>query len=143
MTNKNNFWTNSDIGLLIVRISLGGIIFFHGFHKLLHGIEETSQILASGGMPLSGQLAYFVYVSEVLAPVLIVLGVFTRLSALSIFVTLIAIFLVLPFPVSLDEHGAMNIESQLYFLLLSAALFFTGPGRYTVKKNNSGNWLLD
>lgn len=143
MTNKNNFWTNPDIGILIVRIALGGIIFFHGFHKLLHGIDETTQILASGGIPAPGLLAYFVYVSEVLAPVLIVLGVFTRLSALTIVVTLITILIVLPFPVGLDEHGAMNIESQLYFLALSAALFFTGPGRYSVKQNTSGNWLLD
>ena len=141
MNNKDNFWTNSDIGLLIVRIALGGIIFFHGFHKITHGIADQFQILANNGIP--GVFIYFVYVSEVLAPVLIVLGIFTRLSSLSIFVTMIVIFYALPFPIGMDEHGAMNIESQLYFLLLSVALFFTGPGRYTLKKNNSGNWLLD
>jgi len=141
MNNKDNFWTNSDIGLLIVRIALGGIIFFHGFHKITHGIADQFQILANNGIP--GVFIYFVYVSEVLAPVLIVLGIFTRLSSLSIFVTMIVIFYALPFPIGMDEHGAMNIESQLYFLLLSVALFFTGPGRYAVRKNNSGNWLLD
>jgi len=141
MNNKDNFWTNADIGLLIVRIALGGIIFFHGFHKITHGIADQFQILANNGIP--GVFIYFVYVSEVLAPVLIVLGIFTRLSSLSIFVTMIVIFYALPFPIGMDEHGAMNIESQLYFLLLSVALFFTGPGRYTLKKNNSGNWLLD
>ena len=141
MNNKDNFWTNSDIGLLIVRIALGGIIFFHGFHKITHGIADQFQILAHNGIP--GVFIYFVYVSEVLAPVLIVLGIFTRLSSLSIFVTMIVIFYALPFPIGMDEHGAMNIESQLYFLLLSVALFFTGPGNYVLKKNNSGNWLLD
>ena len=49
MTNKSNFWTDSDIGLLIIRIGLGGIIFFHGFHKLMHGLEDQIQILASHG----------------------------------------------------------------------------------------------
>ena len=141
MNNKNNFWTNSDIGVLIVRVALGGIIFFHGFHKITHGIADQFQILANNGIP--GVFIYFVYISEVLAPVLIVLGILTRLSSLSIFVTMIVVFYALPFPIGLDEHGAMNIESQLYFLLLSVALFFTGPGRYTLKKNNSGNWLLD
>jgi len=141
MTNKENFWTNSDVGLLIVRIALGGIIFFHGFHKLMHGTDDQFQILASNGIP--GVFIYFVYISEVLAPVLIVLGVFTRISCLTIIVTMIVVFYALPFPIGLDVHGAMNIESQLYFLLLPIALFFTGPGRYTVKKNNSGNWLLD
>ena len=141
MNNKDNFWTNSDIGLLIVRIALGGIIFFHGFHKITHGVADQFQLLANNGIP--GQFIYFVYISEVLAPVLIVLGVFTRISCLTIIVTMIVVFYALPFPIGLSEHGAMNIESQLYFLLLSVALFFTGPGRYTVKKNNSGNWLLD
>jgi uncharacterized membrane protein YphA (DoxX/SURF4 family) len=56
---------------------------------------------------------------------------------------MIVIFYVLPFPIGLDAHGALTIESQLFFLLLPTALFFTGPGRYTLKKNNSGNWLLD
>ena len=141
MNNKDNFWTNSDIGLLIVRIALGGIIFFHGFNKIVHGIGDQWAILENHGIP--GVFIYFVYVSEVLAPVLVVLGILTRLSNLTIIVTMIVIFYALPFPIGLDEHGAMNIESQLYFLLLSVALFFTGPGRYVLKKNNSGNWLLD
>jgi len=141
MNNKDIFWTNPDIGILIVRIALGGIILFHGFHKVTHGVAEQFQILASNGIP--GQFIYFVYVSEVLAPVLIVLGIFTRISSLTIIVTMIVVFYALPFPIGMDEHGAMNIESQLYFLLLPIALFFTGPGRYTAKKNNSGNRLLD
>jgi putative oxidoreductase len=141
MNNKDNFWTNSDIGILIVRIALGGIIFFHGFHKITHGVADQFQILASNGIP--GVFIYFVYVSEVLAPVLIVLGILTRISSLTIIATMIVVFYALPFPIALDVHGAMNIESQLYFLLLPIALFFTGPGRYTLKKNNSGNWLLD
>jgi len=141
MTNKENFWTNSDVGLLIVRIALGGIIFFHGFNKIIHGIGDQWAILESNGIP--GVFIYFVYVSEVLAPVLVVLGILTRISNLTIIVTMIVVFYALPYPIGLDEHGAMNIESQLYFLLLSVALFFTGPGRYVLKKNNSGNWLLD
>jgi putative oxidoreductase len=141
MNNNDNIWTNSDVGLLIVRMALGGIIFFHGFHKITHGIADQVQILASNGIP--GFFMYFVYVSEVLAPVLIVLGILTRISSLTIIVTMIVVFYALPFPIGLDEHGAMNIESQLYFLLLPVALFFTGPGRYRLRKNDGGHWLLD
>lgn len=141
MNNNNNFWTNSDVGVLIVRIALGGIIFFHGFHKITHGVADQFQLLSSHGIP--GLFIYTVYISEVLAPVLIILGILTRISSLSIIVTMIVVFFVLPFPIGLDEHGAMNIESQLYFLLLPIALFFTGPGRYRLWKNDGGNWLLD
>lgn len=141
MTNKENFWTNSDIGLLIVRIALGGIIFFHGFNKIVHGIADQWAILEDHGIP--GVFIYFVYVSEVIAPVLVVLGILTRVANLTIIATMIVIFYALPYPIGLDEHGAMNIESQLYFLLLSVALFFTGPGKYVLKTNTSANWLLD
>jgi putative oxidoreductase len=141
MTNKNNFWTSSDVGALILRVTLGGVIFMHGFNKVIHGIDEQIQVLASNGIP--GQFMLFVYISEVLAPALIVLGILTRLSSLSIIVTMIIVFYVLPFPVGLDEHGALTIESQLFFLLLPAAIFFIGPGRYRLWKNDGGHWLLD
>ena len=124
-----------------MRLALGGIIFFHGFHKISHGVANQAQLLSSNGIP--GSFIYFVYLSEVVAPILIVLGILTRISNLTIIATMIVVFYVLPFPVGLDQHGAMNIESQLFFLLLPITLFFTGPGRYRIWKNDGGHWLLD
>jgi putative oxidoreductase len=95
----------------------------------------------NSGLP--GQLMYFAYISEVLAPVLILLGIYTRISILAVIVTMLTVFYVLPFPVGLDEHGALTIESQIFFTLVPLALFFTGPGRYRLMQNKSGNWLLD
>jgi putative oxidoreductase len=141
MTNKENFWTNSDIGLLIVRISLGGLVIFHGINKVINGITDQWGILEAAGIP--GFFIYLGYITEVLAPALVVLGILTRLSNISIIITMIVVFYALPFPIGLTEHGALNIEVQLYFLLLPIALFFTGPGKYVLKKNTSGNWLLD
>lgn len=141
MTNDKNFWTNSDIGLLLVRLVFGCLFFMHGFHKFHAGTADAAAILAGNGLP--GVLANFVYVSEMLAPALIVLGIYTRLSILTVLVTMVTIFYVLPFPILLDEHGALNIESHLFFTVLPLALFFTGPGRYRLMQNKSGNWLLD
>ena len=142
MTNNDNFWTNPDIGKLILRICLGGLIFLHGWHKVLHGIEDQTNMLAGNGIP--GFFMYFAYVSEVLAPVLIVLGIFTRLSAVSIVITLIVILFVIPAPLlGLNEHGALALEVQYFYLLTPAALFFLGAGRYRVWDSGSGNWLLD
>ena len=30
MTEKQSFWTDSDVGILILRITVGGLILFHG-----------------------------------------------------------------------------------------------------------------
>ena len=87
---------------------------------------------------------YFVYISEVLAPVLLILGVFTRISALAMVVTMITVICVLPVPVlGLDNHGASVIELQLFYLLVPVALFFTGPGRYRLKNTGVKHWFLE
>lgn len=142
MTDKKSFCTNSDLGALILRVTVGGLLLFHGVHKVQVGLEEQMGMLAAKGIP--SFFMYFVYVSEVVAPVLIILGVLTRLSALSIVVTLLVVLYVAPFPLmALGMHGEWAIETQMLYLLVPLALFFIGPGRYRVWSNPSGNPLLD
>lgn len=142
MTTKEPFWTNPDIGLLILRITVGGLLFLHGIHKISAGIENPMHLLTNNGLP--GQLMYFVYISEVIAPVLLLMGVFTRISALTIIMTMITIFYVIPGPLlGLDNHGASVIELQLLYLLIPVALFFTGPGRYRLKNTGTKHWFLN
>ena len=142
MTAKNQFWTNPDIGLLILRITAGGLLLLHGVHKISAGIDNQMQLLSDNGLP--GQLMYFAYISQILAPVLLVMGAFTRISALAIIITMITIIYVIPVPLlGLDEHGASMIELQLFYLLVPVALFFTGPGRYRLRRTGAKHWLLD
>jgi putative oxidoreductase len=142
MTTDKPFWTNPDIGLLILRISIGGLLFLHGAHKISAGIEHQMQVLSNNGLP--GQLMYFVYISEVIAPILLLVGIFTRISALTIIMTMITILYVIPDPLlGLNQHGASGIELQLLYLLVPVALFFTGPGRYRLKNTGSKQWFLE
>jgi len=142
MTKKQNFWTDSDVGILILRITVGGLILFHGIHKIQAGIDEQMQLLAANGIPTF--LMYLVYVTEIVAPVLLILGILTRLSAASIVATLVVILYVAPFPLTaIGPHGEWTIEIQMFYLLIPLALFFIGPGRLSVRPNKSGNWLLD
>ena len=142
MTTKQQCFTNPDIGILILRVTLGGLLFLHGFHKVLHGVADQMALLASNGIP--GVLIYFVYVAEVVAPVLIVLGLFTRLSALTIIVTMITVIYVLPFPIfALGPHGEWVVELQMLYLLVPAALFFLGAGRYRLCCDDNRHWLLN
>jgi putative oxidoreductase len=142
MTSKKTRWANQDLGLLLLRISLSGLLLLHGLHKIGSGLGNQMKLLAANGIP--GELMYFVYISEVLAPVLLLLGVFTRISALSIVITMITIIFVLPVPLlDLDKHGASVIELQLLYLLIPLALFFTGPGRYRLKNTGIKHSLLE
>jgi putative oxidoreductase len=142
MTDKNNFWSDSDVGVLILRITVGGLLLLHGIHKVQTGLEDQMGLLAAKGIPAF--FMYLVYVSEIVAPVLIILGIFTRLSAASIVVTMLVVLYVAPFPLmAMGEHGEWAIEIQMFYLFVPLALFFIGPGRFSVWPNKSGNWLLD
>lgn len=142
MASEKNAWTDADKGLLLIRVMFGVLILFHGWHKVVHGIDTPMARMASHGLP--GFLMYFAYVSEFVAPILIVLGLFTRLSALTLFVTMtVVVYIEVRTGVSLTPQGAVSIETQLIYWFISAALFFTGPGRYKVSAGSNSNWLYE
>src|SRR5262245_43462263 len=69
-----------DIGRLLLRVLVAGLMFFHGVDKVVHGPGHVMEDLAEHALPVA--LAYGVYIGEVVAPILILLGAWTRLAAL-------------------------------------------------------------
>ncbi|WP_370231845.1 DoxX family protein [Marinobacter nauticus] len=124
---------NADLGKLIVRLTLGGLMLFHGIAKLLNGVGFIEGQLASHGLPTS--LAYGVYIGEVIAPLMVILGYQTRIGALIIvFNMIVAIALVHGHQLlTLSSNGGWALELQGFFLFTALALIFLGPGRYKLK----------
>ena len=73
------FERRQDIGLLILRLSIGGLMLLHGIAKLQHGIAPIEGMVAQASLP--NFFAYGVYVGEVLMPILILLGIATRAAS--------------------------------------------------------------
>src|SRR5262245_33021547 len=69
----------SDAGKLLLRLLVAGLMLFHGFHKLVHGPVGTQEDLVAHGLP--AVLGYGVYIGELVAPILILVGAWTRLAA--------------------------------------------------------------
>ena len=124
---------NTDLGKLIVRLTLGGLLLFHGIAKLLNGIGFIEAQLASHNLP--AVLAYGVYIGEVVAPLMVILGYQTRIGALIIvFSMLVAIVLVHSHQLlSLAGNGGWALELQGFFLFTALAVVFMGPGKYKLK----------
>ena len=124
---------NADLGKLIVRLTLGGLLLFHGIAKLLNGIGFIEGQLASHGLPTI--LAYGVYIGEVIAPLMVILGYQTRIGALIIvFNMIVAIALVHGHQLlTLSSNGGWALELQGFFLFTALALIFLGHGRYKLK----------
>jgi putative oxidoreductase len=83
---------NSDIGKLILRVSLASLMLFHGYAKITGGIEGIKAMITSAGLP--SFLAYGVYLGEFVFPLFIIAGLFTRTASLIFAFTMgVAIFL--------------------------------------------------
>ena len=126
--------TNADLGRLLLRLGLGGCMLFHGVAKLIGGIDGISQLVTSHGLPAF--LAYGVYVGEVVAPVLVILGFYSRIGALLIAVNmLVAIGLVHVADLSkLADSGGWAVELQVLYLVSAIALALMGPGRFSINE---------
>jgi putative oxidoreductase len=125
----------TDAGLLVLRLGLGTLILFHGVYKLTHGIAWIAGPLAKVGLP--AWLAYGVYVAEVLAPVLVILGLWARPAALIIaFDMFMAIFLARRGDVAKinPAGGGWAIELELMFLVAALAIALAGSGKYSLGK---------
>jgi len=128
---------SEDLGKLLLRIAVGGLLLFHGIYKLQHGIDWMAGPLGRFGLPAF--LGYGVYAGEIVAPILLLAGWRTRLAGLVVaFDLLMAIVLVVhPRLTTISERGgAWGVEIEAFFLLGGLALFWLGGGRYAVSRAN-------
>ena len=126
--------SHDDGGKLVLRVALGVLILFHGVAKVIGGggFQFVTSMVTKAGLP--PVLAYGVYVGEVLAPLLIVIGLWTRLSALVIAINMvIAVALVLPSKLfAIAPTGGYAIELEAIYLFAAVAVALLGAGRYSV-----------
>ena len=123
---------NEDAGKLILRLMLGGLVLLHGIAKLTRGISGISGMVTAAGLPAF--LAYGVYVGEVIAPTLVLLGWYSRIGA-----ALIAINMLFAIALAhraelfaLGSSGGWALELQGMFLFTAIALAIIGPGRFSL-----------
>lgn len=123
---------NIDLGLLILRLSVGILMLFHGVAKIFGGLGFIKQVLAGKGLPEF--IANGVYVGEVIAPLLMIIGYRTRIAAaIFAFNTLVIILLVHANEIfTLNQHGGWNLELVGLYMFGAVALFFTGSGKYAL-----------
>ena len=130
--NKLESVLNEDIGKLILRFSIAALMLFHGFSKLFNRIDGIKFLVTNAGLPEF--VAYGVYLGEIVFPILIIFGLFTRISSLFFALTMVfAIFLAHSSELFvLGKTGGLVIELPLLYLLASISLMFIGAGKYSL-----------
>ena len=131
----NALMYNDALGKLILRLTLGGLMLLHGIAKINKPgtVDYIGNVLSDVGFPSA--LAYGVYIGEIIAPLMIILGVYSRIAGLIIVVNMFfAILLMHSGDIfSLTKHGGWAIELQAFYLMCGAAVMFLGSGRHAVK----------
>lgn len=122
----------NDIAKLVLRLTVGIMILFHGVEKITNGIKGVKYLVTNSGLPEF--LAYGVYVGEVVLPILILLGLYARVAALLLaFNMAVAIFLAYGGSLfELGKFGAPLMELPLLYLIMSLLVFMFGSGKYGV-----------
>lgn len=130
---------SEDLGKLLLRATLAILILFHGVSKIIGGADAITGMVVKVGMPAS--LGYLVYVGEVIAPLLVLFGVWTRAAALVIAVNMtVAVLLVHTKQFfTLAQTGGWALELQAMYFVAALVVALLGAGRYSVG-GAAGRW---
>lgn len=128
-----------NVGLLVLRVGLGGVLIAHGLQKLfgwwggsgLHGFKNS---LTDIGFQHADILAYVSAGGELVAGVLLVLGLFTPIAAAGALAFLINGLLASasarPHTHTFTYFLPDGHEYQISLVVMAVAVILSGPGRY-------------
>ncbi|SRR5690554_2890549 len=128
---------NSDLGKLILRLTVGGLILFHGIDKIFNWsgtLAWMGKLLAKHGLPEF--FAYGVLVGEVIAPIMLIIGYYSRVAGLLVVGNMVvALYLVHTSQFfTLGNGGGWALELQGFFLLTALAVSLLGAGKYSINR---------
>jgi putative oxidoreductase len=127
-----------DIGRLVARFGVGGLLLLHGIHKLLTGVGPIKEMVVAHGLP--DLVAYGVYFGEIVGPLLVILGLFSRIGALLIIIDMVCA-IVLAGLASIGKLNAMGgyaLELEALYLIGGLSILLLGSGRFGF--NVGGRW---
>jgi putative oxidoreductase len=121
-----------DQAKLLLRLTVGFTMLLHGIAKF-NGIGFIVGTLAGLGLPEI--IAYGVYIGEVIAPLMVIVGLYTRIGGWLMAINMLfAIGLMHSGQIfSLTEHGAWAIELQILYLSAAVVIALLGSGKLALK----------
>jgi putative oxidoreductase len=140
MENTNiSLHARDDQGKLVLRVVLAILLLFHGVSKLIGGVGFITGMLEKAGLP--GVFGYLVYIGEVIAPLMILFGVFTRAAALVVVINMFVALLLVHTSqfFTLNETGGWALELQAMYLTGAIVVALLGAGRYSFG-GTAGPW---
>jgi len=125
-----------DLGLLVLRLVLGGMFVAHGLDQLFGwfdglGRSGTEDLVAGYGFTEPGILTWVLAISQTAGGVLLILGLFTPIGAAAILAVMANVIVVKG-----DwSRFVGGVELEIVYASMAFTLLFTGPGRVSIDRN--------
>jgi putative oxidoreductase len=136
---EHKFLDHPDIGKLLLRLGVGLVLFLHGLGKLETGIAGTVGMVEGAGLP--GWLAYGSLLGEFVAPLLILIGKWSRPAGLVLAFNMLMTILVAHRDIVFqrNDFGGWMIELNALLMLGGLAVAMLGAGRFSLSRGE-GRW---
>jgi len=121
-----------DAGKLLARVTIGFLMLLHGVAKLSTGPGFVVSMLEKAGLP--GGIGYLVYVGELIAPVLMIVGLWTRAASAVVAFNMVVAFALVHMGslFAMGKQGGWALELQGLFLFGALAIVLLGAGRLSI-----------
>ncbi|WP_315769574.1 DoxX family protein [Rhodococcoides kroppenstedtii] len=127
-----------DVGLLILRVSVGAIALVHGLQKLVGwfdgpGLSGFQDVVSGAGYEQARLLSILGAIGETAGGALLILGLATPLAGAAVLAVMINAWLVRQVAEpGLQFFAPTGVEYETLLALAAAAIVLTGPGRIAV-----------
>ncbi|WP_050872032.1 DoxX family protein [Comamonas testosteroni] len=117
-----NYFHHPKAALVVLRVTLALLMLLHGWAKIRYGIGSIEAKIESLGAP--GFLAYAVYLGEVVAPLLLLVGLWVVPAALVIAVNMVVAFALMHTRqiLMLNNTGGWALELQAFYFVSALVL---------------------
>lgn len=118
---------------LVLRVIVGGLFLWHGINKFDTGISMIEDMFTTWGVPAPGFTAPLTAVVEIVAGVMLIVGLATRLAAMALSVVLIGALIYVKQDLGIISSDPMpGAELDLALLAGLIAVIVLGPGRLSL-----------
>ncbi len=118
---------------LVLRVVIGGLFIWHGIDKFDVGISMIEDMFRMWGVPAPGLTAPLTAVVEIVAGVMLVLGLGTRVAATALSVVMIGALIYVKQDLGIISSEPMpGAELDLAMLAGLIAILVLGPGRVSL-----------
>ena len=116
--------------MVLLRVTLAVLMLFHGWFKITNGISGIEAMVVKAGLPAF--LAYGVFIGEVIAPLLLLVGLYVVPAALIVAINMVVALVLVHGNhfLQLSKSGGWALELQAFYLVGALTIALTAkPGK--------------